>query len=156
ALALFPKWHPRANPLPAEIELCTRLAKVAPRLPRLISGEEKPASAQEAMDAGVICWYRNLTHAAVRLRAAAFALDPNMADDRKAHYRYSAACEAALAAAGHGKDVGDLSDKERARLRQQALDWLRADLAAHGKRLERGQPADRAEVRRDLQHWQVD
>jgi tetratricopeptide (TPR) repeat protein len=156
ALALVPKQDPRRNLLPAEIELCTRLAKVAPRLPRLISGEEKPASAQEAMDAGLLCWHRNLTHAAVRLRAAAFALDPKMADDLNAGHRYSAACEAALAAAGQGKDVSDLSDKERARLRQQALDWLRADLAAHGKRLESAGAAARNEVQRALRQWLAD
>jgi hypothetical protein len=41
-------------------------------------------------------------------------------------------------------------------LRQQALDWLRADLALRGKQLESGQPADRATVQQALRHWHQD
>jgi len=41
-------------------------------------------------------------------------------------------------------------------LRQQALDWLRADLALRTRQLESGKPADRAAVRQALRHWQKD
>ena len=44
-------------------------------------------------------------------------------------------------------------DKERAHLRGQALDWLRADLALWGKELERNTPQARADGRRALWHW---
>jgi DNA-directed RNA polymerase specialized sigma24 family protein len=66
------------------------------------------------------------------------------------------ACYAALAAAGQGEDAAKLDDKERARLRKQALDWLRADLAAYAKLLETGPPPARALVQRQMRHWQKD
>jgi hypothetical protein len=93
---------------------------------------------------------RKLHHAAARLYADAFAADPKLADGLKTGHRYNAACSAALAAAGK------LDDKDKARLRQQALDWLRADLALRARQLESGQPAAGAEVRQELKHWQKD
>jgi len=62
----------------------------------------------------------------------------------------------ALAAAGQAEDAAKLDDKERTRLRQQALDWLRADLALRTKQLETGNPADRAAGQSALRHWQKD
>src|SRR5262249_872749 len=47
--------------------------------------------------------------------------------------RYKAAPAAVLAACRAGKDTDELDGQERARLRRQALDWLRADLAAWGR-----------------------
>jgi len=90
------------------------------------------------------------------LYAAAFAAAAKLADDLWAWRRYNAACHAALAAAGQGEDAVKLDDKERTRLRQQALDWLRADLALRSKQLASGQPADRATVRQKLRYWQKD
>src|SRR5262249_790162 len=61
-------------------------------------------------------------------------------------------CAAALAAAGKGEDAAKLDDKERARLRQQALTWLRADLAAYTQLV--ANPANRQAVAQRLAHWQ--
>ena len=52
--------------------------------------------------------------------------------------RYNAACAAALAGSGRGHDTGKLKDDELARLRKQALDWLRADLVLHAETFARG------------------
>jgi hypothetical protein len=48
------------------------------------------------------------------------------------------------------------NDKERTRLRKQALDWLRAELALWTKQLESGKPPDRGAVQQALRHWQTD
>jgi tetratricopeptide (TPR) repeat protein len=80
----------------------------------------------------------------------AIALDPKMAG-----CRYNAACAAALAA-GQSKSAAKLDDKERARLRKQALDWLREDLALLTKQLKSGQPAERAAAQQALRQWQQD
>src|SRR5262249_48847688 len=133
-----------------------KYVKVEMRLSGLISGKETPASAQDALDAAMMCLQSKLPCASVRLFTAAFALDPKTADDLKAGHRYNAACDAALAAAGQGKDATQLDGKERARLRKLALDWLRADLTAWAKRLMSGEPTDRAEVVRTMKHWQQD
>ncbi len=99
---------------------------------------------------------RSSTVRATGLYAAAFAADPKLADDLKAGHRYNAACFASLAAAGQGEDAAKLDDAERTRLRKQALEWLRADLALCTKQLETGKPADRAEVQQTVRHWQKD
>ena len=41
-------------------------------------------------------------------------------------------------------------------LRRQALDWLKADLAAYAKLAERDDPAARQTVRERLEHWRQD
>jgi hypothetical protein len=50
----------------------------------------------------------------------------------------------------------ELDDKERAHLRKQALDWLRADLALRTKQLENSQPADHIAVQEAMRHRQLD
>jgi hypothetical protein len=44
----------------------------------------------------------------------------------------------------------------RARLRKQALDWLRADLVLRTRQLGSGQPAASADVWQKLNHWRRD
>src|SRR5262249_39846688 len=69
--------------------------------------------------------------------------------------RYHAARAAARAAAGRGRDAGELADSERSRLRAQALDWLRADLAARTT-LAKDDPKARPDVQRLLTRWLQD
>ena len=134
---------------------CERLAKLEGRFPRLLKGEEKAASAQESLDVSVICHHKRMNAAAARFFADAYAADPRLGDDLQ-FGRYYAACSAALAAAGKGEGAAKLDDKERARLRKQALDWLRADLALHTKQLESRRPDSRAFSQQTLMHWQED
>jgi hypothetical protein len=91
--------------------------------------------------------------AAARLCADAFTADPKLGDNLD--LRYDAACCAALAGAGPGRDDAP-GAAEAARLRRQALDWLRADLDIYRKRLDDGPPAQRAEVLNKVRHWQQD
>jgi tetratricopeptide (TPR) repeat protein len=67
---------------------------------------------------------------AAHLYQGAFAADPKLAEDLKASRRYDAACAASLAGCGQGMNAYKLDDKERARWRRQALEWLRLDLDA--------------------------
>jgi serine/threonine-protein kinase len=92
----------------------------------------------------------------VRFYADAFAAEPKLADDLRSGHRYNAACAAALAAAAKGEDAAKLADQERAKLRQQALDWLQADLAAWTNLAEKGPPQARMAVQQKLRHWQQD
>jgi tetratricopeptide (TPR) repeat protein len=133
-----------------------RLAAIQHKLPALLKGDFKPATNDERLALSELCRLKKLFRTSAGLCADAFAADPQLADNLKAPHRYNAACYAALAAAGRGEDAGKLDDQERARLRKQAIDWLRADLALRTKQLERGQPADRADVARRMRHWQRD
>ncbi|HZY90956.1 MAG TPA: hypothetical protein VFE78_39395, partial [Gemmataceae bacterium] len=63
---------------------------------------------------------------------------------------------AALASAGRGADDPKPDDKERARVRGQALGWLRADLALWQKQTDPGKAESRALAQRTLRHWQQD
>ena len=75
-----------------------------------------------------------------------------MAEEPRTGYRYAAACSAALSGCGLGEDGPELSDEDRARWREQARQWLRADLTAWGKALQID-PAARGRVRQTLTRW---
>jgi superkiller protein 3 len=155
ALELLLEKHPLREGLSRQLQSCEKLLKLEERLPRVLRGEDQPVSAQEGLELVTLCQHRRLHSAAVRFAAAAFAAEPKLADDRSAGPRYHAACSAALAGAGQGEDA-PADEKVRTRLRKQALDWLRADLAAWTRQLESGPPADRAAAQKMLRHWQQD
>jgi len=94
--------------------------------------------------------------AAFRFYAAAFTAQPKLADDLDSQHRYNAACAAVFAGCGQGEDAANLDDKERARVRQQALTWLRADLARYAEFVNKGPDQARAAVTKTLRHWQQD
>jgi len=71
---------------------------------------------------------RKLFAAAARLRAHALEANPKLGDDLQAAHRYSAPCSAALAGSGEGTDNPPPHEAGRAKLRLQALDWLKADV----------------------------
>ncbi len=152
AIELDPKYALAHNNL-AQTQ---RLVAARDKLPAFQKGAYTPASNEERLALAEWCQIKKFHHTATGLFAAAFATDPKLADDLKSARRYNAACNAALAAAGQGEDAAKLDDKERARLRQQALDWLKADLALRAKQSETGKPADRAAVQKALRHWQKD
>jgi tetratricopeptide (TPR) repeat protein len=133
-----------------------RLAAARDKLLAFQDGSYTPATSDERLALAEWCQFKKLHRTAAGLYAAAFAADPRLADDLEAAHRYKAARRAALAAAGQGEDAAKLDDRERARLRRQALDWLRADLALWGKQLASGRAADLAAVQRVLRDWQQD
>jgi hypothetical protein len=94
--------------------------------------------------------------AAARFWSEAFAAEPALAADRKAGRRYNAACAAALAASGEGKDEPKPDHAARAKLRRLALDWLQAELATWTKVLDSAEPKARAGVAQTLAHWRAD
>jgi tetratricopeptide (TPR) repeat protein len=137
-----------------QLKECERLLALEARLPAILAGGEQSADAPELRELAWLCQCSQRHHAAARFYAAAFAALPKVADDLRTQERYSAACAAALAAAGQGTDAGKLGTKERASLRRQALAWLSSDLAAWAK-LVKDSPQERPRARQVLQHWQT-
>ena len=84
------------------------------------------------------------------------AADPKLADDRQAQHAYNAACMAALAAAGASKDERPLDDAAKARLREQAQGWLKAELDTWARLLDADAGKARPVVIQTLEHWKVD
>jgi tetratricopeptide (TPR) repeat protein len=127
------------------------LQALAKRFPALLRGADKAADSAERLGFAQIAYDQKKFAFAARLWSEALAKDPNLADDPLAQHRYHAACAAALAAAGQGKDEPPLADAAKAKLRAQALGWLKAELSDWSK----VQPP-RLFVARKLWHWQQD
>jgi tetratricopeptide (TPR) repeat protein len=154
ALQLFNKQEADWASVYVRAELCRRLVALAPRWPALVAGTQAPADNRERLDVARACQYQQRHVLASRLFTEAFAAEPAVADQLPTWDRYNAACCAALAGAGRGVDAGPLDDAGRARLRADALAWLRADLDQWRKRFqaEGALPA----IRSALEHWQRD
>jgi serine/threonine protein kinase/Flp pilus assembly protein TadD len=134
------------------LQLCERMLALEAKLPAVLQSKEKPADVGELLDLAQLCLYKQLYAASVRFFGEAFAAQKELTND----HRYNAACAAALAGCGQGKDADALDPKERSRLRQQALAWLRAELTAWRQRLEKDPDKARRLVARQMQHWQRD
>ena len=139
----------RLNPNDVEAR---RRAALADRLPALLKGDEAPRDMAERLALVQLCRDAKRHAAAARLAAEAMEADPKLGDDLRTALRYKAAGDAALAAAGQGKDEPPPDDSVRARWRGKALAWLRADLALHTKQLD----TDAASVRAALAPWTHD
>jgi elongation factor P hydroxylase len=132
-----------------------RLVECEAKLPKVLKGEVQPADYAERLALAQICQeHKSLPLTAFRFYSAAFAEKPDLTDDLQAHLRSNAAYAAAYAGCGRGRDADQTDDTERSRLRYQALEWLRADLAAYRSLLEKDPDQARAEVQRWMYHWQ--
>src|SRR5262249_18409084 len=111
---------------------CERLAELDARLPAILRGEDKPSDARAQTEFARVCTLKQLHAAAARLYQEALSAKPEPTG-----LFPSAARAAALAGCGLGQDAGELDERERARWRKQALDWLQADLASWDPVLQR-------------------
>jgi serine/threonine-protein kinase len=152
-LDLLPPDHPLYRPVTEQLRWCEALLALDDKLPAVLRGEAQPADAAERLGFAQLCLYKQLYAASARLAAEGFADRPGLAEDLRFGHRYNAACAAAQAAQGQGTDTAGLDEKERACWRNQALEWLRADLVLHTTRLKSGTPADRADVQGQMQRW---
>jgi tetratricopeptide (TPR) repeat protein len=119
------------------VRQCERLIELDEKLPGFVDGKRTPASPTEWIELAELCVLKRLYRVAVRFYEEAFAVDARLAEDLRDAKRYKAACAAALAGCGRGEEAEKLDDRERARLRRKALDWLRADLTAWGRVLDK-------------------
>jgi tetratricopeptide (TPR) repeat protein len=148
-----PSWH---VPSAVWVRKAERLVKLDRKLPAILAGEAKPASAAEQFELGQLCLARTRYMAAARFFRDAFAADARATERVPSGNRYTAACAAVLAACRQGKDTADLDDKDVEQWRQQALDWLRADLAWWSKAVETAGTQNRAAIARTMRQWQSD
>jgi serine/threonine-protein kinase len=128
-------------------------ALILPNLPAFLDGKHQPQDNDERLALLGACQFANRTRAMARLYADAFAAAPALADDLGAGHRYNAARAAALAGCGHGADAPGLGEGEGKRWRDQARQWLRAELAARARALDADPTAARWGVREALTRW---
>jgi serine/threonine-protein kinase len=119
---------------------CQQARKLEPHLDDVLSGKRKFAGDQELAFAAQLCHFKGRFADSVRLYRLLFTRQPSVAGNLDSGVRYSAACTAARAGSGEH--------------RQQALDWLKADLAGWRARLEKGQPQAGKTVADWLGKWQ--
>jgi tetratricopeptide (TPR) repeat protein len=147
-----PGWRYPSAAWLAEVE---QLIELDAKLAKVLKREDPLANAHERLRLASFCQkYKKLYTTAAAWYVEAFAAEPKAAEDLKAGHRYHAACAAALAGSGKGHDAGQLSDDERSHFRQQALEWLRAELAIYAKRLPAANAQDRTWMHKQLEHWQ--
>jgi serine/threonine protein kinase/WD40 repeat protein/tetratricopeptide (TPR) repeat protein len=152
---------PGAWPYPSlrrTVQLCETFCELDRKLPAILCGQQQLGDEVKREDVAELCRlpgkarYRD----AVRFYTEGFAAHPESFDDLaemwnrglgptpppalrskwnldtgSSNWCYHAACAAVLAAAGQGVDADKLSARERASLRQRALNWLRADLKVY-------------------------
>jgi serine/threonine-protein kinase len=157
-LELLPPDHPQRPQAIQELRRSERSLALEQKLSEVLAGEAQPADDAERLELATLCLrpFKKLYAASVRFYREAFANDPRLAGDLKVEHRYNAACAAALAGAGKGRDDPPPDEAGRADLRRQARDWLRADLDAYARLpLDRDTKA-RSLVRERLNYWQSD
>jgi tetratricopeptide (TPR) repeat protein len=138
AAEIAPRNSPVARAMPERIRRLEQRIALSRRLTGVLKRQDVPKNAAEGLVFARMCYDRALHANAVRLWAGALVADPKLGADRQAQYRYSAACAAALAGCGRGKDNPPPDEAAKARLRQQALDWLKAELVAWSSVWEEG------------------
>jgi serine/threonine-protein kinase len=148
-----PRW---SYPSAEWVRQAERLVELDRNLPAILNGKVKPTDVAETIGFAQVCYEKKLHGASARFWTEAFQAQPKLADDMKLQHRYNAACAAALAGSGQGKDDPPLDGATKARWRKQAHDWLKADLAAWSKILASGPPRARQLIAQTLQHWKAD
>jgi serine/threonine-protein kinase len=93
------------------------------------------------------CARRQLYTTAARLYQDLLTARPELSG-----LRLPAARAAALAGCGKGEDAVEADENDRSRLRQQALEWLRADLQMWGTRLDSKSPPVRKSAQGGIEY----
>jgi serine/threonine-protein kinase len=138
-----------------QLDLCDTLLAIEARIPEILAGTERPTEVATQRTLAEWCLkHKRLTATAVGFYTSAFSKQPSLADDLEAGHRFHAACAAALAGSGVGKDAAELDDRRRAVLRRQALDWLTAEHDAWAERHRSGKPGDRTAAATRLRAWE--
>jgi serine/threonine-protein kinase len=125
---------------------------IVPHLAAFLRGQYQPQNNKDRFELIGPCLFRTRYLAAAHLYQGAFAADPKPAEDLNAVHRYNATRGAGLAGCGEGMDADKLDDKERARWRGQALEWLRLDLAAWTQLA--ADQKEHGRINRMLEQWQ--
>jgi hypothetical protein len=145
-----PKW---SLPTAQRIKAYERLVELATKLSSYLKGEATLDKFAEQIDLAEFCLNDKRAYgASARLYEQALQSKPDLADEKDSIW-VDAARAAAMTGVGRDSDAPKLSEGERLHWRNQALAWLRADLARSVKQVETGAAKDRESVRVRLEQW---
>ena len=146
ALELGPQDWGRPHFSETSLREAERLAALESRLPAVLRGDQSPASPTEwPADFARLAGIKNHHAKAAELWAKAFAMQPSVDRDPEGRNRVLAACSAALAAGGADHD-STLTDEIHNGYRQQAIEWLNAELDAYADLLKDNRQSSREMV----------
>jgi hypothetical protein len=133
-----------------------RLVELDDHLTQFLAGAWRPADTSQRIELAQFALVHN--HApliAAPLYRDALSEDQSLVTDPRTGHRYNAACAALLATTQTDETAATLSGSDCIAWRTQALDWLRADLAAW-RQLADSTPDARPQVAQTLAHWRED
>jgi tetratricopeptide (TPR) repeat protein len=125
------------------------------RLAVVLEGQA-PANDAQRLQLALRAYEKELFAVSARLYAEALANAPGLGSDRRDQHAYNAACVAALAGCGRGKDEPPPDAAARVMLRGQAIGWLKGEIQAWRRFAATPGPGNREVVARTLRHWQKD
>jgi serine/threonine-protein kinase len=131
-----------------------RASALAERLPAVLSGKERITAASDRVEFAHVAHALKSYRAAARLYAEALREQNNLLDDGA--LRWEAACATAQAGCERGVGEPRADADERAVLRCQARDWLRAGITAWRRAIDSGVAGSRRAAVVDLQQAQAD
>jgi serine/threonine-protein kinase len=147
----------RAVPSKLWVKRCEQLLALDQKGKAILDGKVRCRDSHELIAVARLCEDPKRHFAtAADFYARAFAANAAAADDLAAQWRYRAASCAIRAAAGQGRDAGKLDEEGKARLRQLALAWLRADLARYAKQRQEGNAERARRAVQRLSGWHQD
>ncbi|MGF1579136.1 MAG: tetratricopeptide repeat protein, partial [Gemmataceae bacterium] len=155
AKRILPQRYPWNRLAQTKIAECQLWLDREKKLPAFLASAQN-VSVQEHLAMVTLCVrYKKRYRDAVKLCADLFQREPKLANNLKEQHRYNAACVATLAASGKGAHAKKIDAQERTRLRQQAHQWLQADLTVSQAALQKNRFFASTIVDR-MQHWKTD
>jgi len=137
------------------VDSAERFVHLEDRLDRVLCGKTGPRDSADRLALADVAYRKRLFATAARLWVDAFREDPALAKTGTEGHRYNAACAAALAGSGEGRDAAGFGCPDPRRWRDQAIAWLEAELQAGRSRLENGE-VDRKSLAGTLSWWKRD
>jgi serine/threonine-protein kinase len=132
-----------------------RMIALDARLPAFLRGEGRPIDANESAEFAQLCFSKKLYADSARLWSEAFAARPALGGEPGSANYYQAARAAAMASCGNGRDANEPASP-RNRWRAQSLVWMKEELAAVARRLDRATGRERSDIPKRLGRWQID
>jgi tetratricopeptide (TPR) repeat protein len=131
-----------------------RLLELEKELPDILQGKRKVADPRDRFLLARHCHVKKLYATSIRFWEPLCKHDKSKVEGYD--ILYCAACDAALAGSGQGTDADTLDEADRARLRKQAIDWLREELRNERKALRETNLKKLYESLRNLKYWRCD
>jgi serine/threonine-protein kinase len=135
---------------------CEYWLEMEARLQAILDGNAQPEDAVEQLSLAMLCLrYKKRYVIAVRFYEEALA-EVILPGEQLALARSNAAFAAVQAAAGLGEGAAKLDAKEKVRLRQQALSWMREAVKYYVKNVDGSEVKWRTDMQKELHYWQKD